>query len=166
MTLHEIIFSYFWIPPIVGIFIQCFTMHRKSREYIIDNPNLSIGYRNYITNYAIYSLIPWGIIGVGILTKSIESITDLFQLQSANPYVYAFFGVFIFTAIIKSFWIFFLNGANFFEKHPGLFQDGKGGEITAKQIKRRQLINLASSIVGLIIVLYFLSKADLSPLTF
>lgn len=166
MSLHEIIFKYFWIMPIAGTLIQCFTMYRRSREHTIDNPNLAIGYRNYIINYAIYSLIPWAIIGIGFMTKNLTDFIDLIPFRSASPYTYAFFGVLIATAVIKSFWILFLNGAEFLEKHPGLFSDGKGGEMTAKQIKRRQLISVATSILSIGVVLYVFSKAEFSQLSF
>lgn len=116
------IFDNFWILLIAGTFIACFEMKTRTKKYINQNPELENGYNSYFKGWLFYGNIPWIIMGIGNLTGKTNSTFDFFDPKSMNPIVILFFvSVFVLYALLVR-WIYFRNGAEFFEKHPGLFE--------------------------------------------
>ena len=73
---------------------------------------------------------------IGDLSGMTYDIFEFFFPGDMNPIVLIFHASIIFLWILSGWWIYFKNGAEFLERHPGLLRtSGFGENITAKQLK-------------------------------
>ena len=102
-----------------------------------------------------YGNIPWLIIAIGTISGLTNSTFDYFNPKSLNPMVLIFHASIIVLWILSVWWIYFKNGAEFIEEHPGLLQKSSfsgNTNVTAKQIKQFFPIMLLGGIVGMIMI--------------
>jgi hypothetical protein len=134
----QLIVKHFWILFIFFTILNAYLLKRRSNKYIQENPDLETGYNTYIKNTLIFGITPFLIVGVGILSNSVNNMFDLFQPRLLNPFVVAFHFCVVTYWILGIRWIYFKNGAEFFEVHPGLIQKsgfGRSKDIIAKEVK-------------------------------
>lgn len=127
----------------------------RSKQYITQNPELKEGYDKYIMGWMIYGNIPWVVMMIGNLSGITQSTFEYFNPKAMNPMVLIFHCSIIVLWILSLRWIYFKNGAEFIETHPGLMQkssfSGKTN-ITAKQIKLFYPLMLLGGIAGMVIM--------------
>ena len=114
------IFVHGWILFIAVTIANGLYLRVRSKEYIRQNPALQAGYDKYFRGWLIYGNIPWVIIGIGNLSGMTSNIFDYFNPKTLNPMVLLFHASIIVLWILAVYWIYFKNGAEFIEKHPGL----------------------------------------------
>ncbi|MDX1959501.1 MAG: hypothetical protein SFU98_13060 [Leptospiraceae bacterium] len=152
----ELILKNFWLISIAVIFINGIILKVKSQKYIQESPELKTGYDMLLKGWLIYGNIPWVIMGIGNLTKYTNTLFDYCNPKSFNPFVLIFHLSLVILWILLSRWIYFKGGAEFMEKHPGLFVKTGFSEasekITAKQIKISVGLNLLGGGIGMALV--------------
>ncbi|UAY50940.1 hypothetical protein [Ferruginibacter albus] len=143
----ELIFKQTWIIFIMVTIANALTLKSKSKSYIAANPELEEGYEKLFKGIIFYGNIPWVIIGIGNLSGLTKSVFDFFAPRQMNPIVliFHFSIVLLWTLSIK--WIYFQNGAEFLERHPGLLKFQ-----TAKQIKLFFPLMLLGGIIAMIVM--------------
>lgn len=140
---------------IVVTMINGFVLKYRSKKYILQNPDLEEGYNKLFKGWIIYGNIPWLIIALGNLSGMTNSIFDYFNPKSMNPIVLLFHASIIVIWILSVRWIYFKEGAEFMERHPGLLQKSSlsgNSEITAKQIKIFLPLMLLGGIAGMVMM--------------
>lgn len=134
----EIVFKYFWLFLIIGTLINAFMLKYRSQQYIADDPSLKAGYNKIFIGIIFLGNIPWAIMGIGILLGQNETIHDYFFPRSWNITVLAFYASIGIMWILGIWWVYFKNGAEFIEKHPGFLEGSRVGNrrhVTARQVK-------------------------------
>jgi hypothetical protein len=152
----EFLFKHTWIFFIAITIVNAFIFKNKTKIYINKNPELQEGYNSIFKYMIIYGTIPWIIMAIGDLTGLTESTFDFLNPRSLNPIVLIFYLVIFFIWGLGLRWIYFRNGAEFIERHPGLIQKrGFGGDpenISAKQIKIFFALALIGGTSGIIMM--------------
>mgnify|MGYP001156575483 FL=1 len=146
-----LIFKYFWVLFIVTPLLNAIFIKRRVQKYIIEKPELEDGYNMYIKNSIFLGVIPAVIMGIAILSQSVESMFDFFQPRKLNPYVLAFHTCVVIYWILSIRWIYFNKGAEFLEEHPGLIVKnsfGKTSNVTAKEVKIFFPLMLLGGVIG------------------
>ncbi len=134
----EIIFKHIWIIFIALTIVNGLIIKYRSTKYIAENAELEEGYNRYFWGWIIYLNIPWVIMMIGSLSGITQNTSEFFSPRAMNPIVLIFHFSLIVLWVLAVRWIYFKNGAEFFETHPGLIQkSGFSGNkhITAKQVK-------------------------------
>ncbi|MEM6630754.1 MAG: hypothetical protein AAF694_13825, partial [Bacteroidota bacterium] len=154
----EILFEQTWILFIVATLINGFLFKVRSKTYIAEKPELEKGYGDIFMGYIILGCIPWIIVGIGNLTGITQSITDYFFPRQMNPMVLAFHGTLVLIWLLSIWWVYFRGGAEFIERHPGLFvQRGLGNrqDLTAIQVKRFLPLMLLGGVIAMVMMWTF-----------
>jgi len=150
-----ILFKYFWIAFLIATFANAFIMRYRSKKYIVETPELKVGYDKLFKGMIFYGNIPWVIMGFGIISGLTNGMFDYFNPKSMNSIVLVFHFSIIVLWVLSIWWIYFKQGAEFIEKHPGFIQVqgfGNRSNVTAKQIKLFYPLMLAGGIVGMVMM--------------
>lgn len=91
----------------------------RSKSYISKEPSLQSGYDLYFKGILLYGNIPWAIMAIGDLSGMTHSTFDYFNPRNMNPAVLALHVSIIVLWIMSIRWIYFKDGAEFIERHPG-----------------------------------------------
>jgi uncharacterized membrane protein len=149
----EFILKYIWIIFIISSIANASYFKKLSKEYVSENPELEKTYDGYIKNFLIFGNIPWVIMGLGMLTGMTDSILEYFNPREMNPIVLMLHASIIMIYILAIRWIYFKNGAEFIEKHPGLMRkstfSGKRN-VTAKEVKLFFPLPLLGGIIAMV----------------
>ena len=151
----EILYEDTWIMFIAVTVFNALILKFRSKKYISENPALEEGYDKYIKGILFYGNIPWVIIMIGNISGMTHSTFDYFNPRSMNPIVLIFHFSIIVLWILSVRWIYFRNGAEFIETHPGLFMESPfsgNTNLTSTQIKLFFPLVLLSGIVGMIMM--------------
>ena len=151
----DTIIQHFWIILIATTVVNGIILKYRSQKYIAENPDLKKGYNDYLKGWLFFGNIPWIIMAIGNLTGMTETTTDFFHPREMNPIVLVFHASIVVLCGLGVYWIYMKNGAEFIEKHPGLFQQssflGKKG-MTAKRVKIFFPLMLFGSIMGIVMI--------------
>jgi hypothetical protein len=134
----EIIFICIWVAFTAITFFNAMWIRSNAQEYIARDPALKDGYDKMIKVYIILLNIPLIIIAIGSFTGITKSVFDYLRPKTLNPAVLVFHTYIIVLWVWSIFWIYFQNGAEFLERHPGLIRVSNFKTNiypTAKQIK-------------------------------
>ena len=115
------IFKHVWILFIVVQSLNGLFWWNKAQEEIKTDTTLLPGYKKLIRGWLIYGNIPWVIMGAGILSGSVNSVFQYFNLRN-GMFVILFYISIIVLWIAGSYWVFFKNGAAELVKLPGLLR--------------------------------------------
>ena len=132
-----------------------FILKFRSKKYIAENPELKDGYEKIFQGVILFGNIPWILMAIGDLSGLSNSVLDFFNPSQLNPIVLAFHASIIVLWVLSVRWIYFKDGAEFLERHPGLFRIyGFNGvsNATAKQIKIFFPLMLLGGIAGMIMM--------------
>jgi len=148
----EIIFKHTWIMFIAVTIANGLVLKFHSKKYIAQNPELKVGYEKYFKGWMFYGNMPWIIMMIGNLSGITNNTFEYFNPKAMNPMVLIFHFSIVVLCILSVRWIYFKNGAEFLEAHPGLFQKSSfsgNANVTAKQIKIFFPIMLLGGIAGM-----------------
>lgn len=116
----EVLLNELWIIFIIITFFNVNILKKRTRKYIDKDPKLEEGYKKYFRNYLILFNIPWVIMGVGNTLGMTEHVFEYLSPAPFNPMVYILHIYIIIVCVLGIKWIYFSNGAEFLESHPGL----------------------------------------------
>ena len=152
----ELIFKNAWILFIIVTLFNAYWLKSKSKSYILENPELEEGYNRIFKSIIIYGNIPWVIVAIGNLSGMTNSMFDFFRPRDMNPIVLLFHTVVILILVLSIWWIYFKDGAEFLERHPGLLKKksflSERTDMTAKEIKAMLSLMLLSGIAGMVMM--------------
>jgi hypothetical protein len=151
--MNMIIIKYFWILFIVTTIVNVYILKSRVQPHIDKNPDLKNGYDNIFRNFLIYGIIPWIIMGAGVLSGKTNGIFDFLNPRALNPFVLTFHLYIIIINLLLFRWIYFKKGAEFLSQHPGIivFRGfGKSKEVTSPNlIKLFFALAFAGGITGM-----------------
>ncbi len=151
----HLLFTDTWIFFILFTIINGIILKIRSKKYISEKPELKDGYDKYFWNWIFYANIPWVIMGVGNLSGMTSNTFEYFNPRSLNPIVLILHASIIVEWILSIIWIYFFNGGEFIEKHPGLFENfflSKRKNVNAKDVKVYLPLMLLGGIIGMVIM--------------
>jgi len=157
-------FKHSWIMFILVTVVNGLVLKYRSKKHVAQNPELKEGYDNFFKGWMFYGNIPWVIMMIGDLSGVTNNSFDYFNPRSMNPMVLIFHLSIVVLWILSVRWIYFKKGAEFIEKHPGLFKMSSfsgSSNITAKQIKTFFPLMLLGGIAGMIMM--WLSDIPTAP---
>lgn len=142
-----------------GVMVTFFNarwVKRNARKYILEKPELEEGYNKMYKAYIIYGNVPWVIIAIGYLSGLTNSIADFSRPSEMNPIVLIFYAAIVLFLILSVWWIYFKDGAEFLENHPGLVQKNSffsgRTDMTAKEIKTMLPLMILGGIAALVMM--------------
>jgi len=151
----DILFKHAWILMIAVTVANGITFKYRAKKHIAENPALAPGYQKFYKGWLFIVNIPWVIMMIGCLSGMTQHTFEYFDPKGMNPMVLFFHFTVIALWILSIWWIYFKNGAEFFESHPGLLQRSGFGEnkkVTARQIKLFFPLFLLGGIAGMIMM--------------
>lgn len=125
-----------WLIFIWLSLLNAWSAKINSKYYVAQNPELRPGYKKIISEWLIFSNIPWLIMAIGNLSDSTLQFSDYMRLFTLNPFVLAFHISIILIWLLCVYWIFFKKGADFLVKHPGLIN------IYGRGLKRKKMTSM------------------------
>lgn len=146
--------KHIWILFITITIVNGLVLKYRSRGYIARDPELAPGYEKLFRGWIFYGNIPWIIIAIGNLTGLTNNIFEYFQPRQMNPAVLIFHLSTIILWILLVKWIYFEKGAEFLERHPGLFRKSgfSNKDLSAGKIKFFLPLMLLGGVVSMIIM--------------
>ena len=147
--------KHFWVICIVFTFLNVVVLKNRTSKYVSQTPQLKEGYNSFFKAMIIYANIPWLIVGIGTLSGQTSSVFDYFHPRQLNPIVLLFHLSIIVLWVLIVRWIYFKNGAEFIEKHPGLVRfNGFTGSrnVTSREVRTFAPLALAGGILGMIMM--------------
>lgn len=151
----DFLFDNFWIMFIAGTIVNGLIFFYNSKKKIKVDPSLKDGYEKLFKGWMFFGNIPWVIIGIGNLTGMTESSFEFFFPREMNPIVLIFHAVVVCLWILSAWWIYFQDGAEYLEKHPGLINGlgfGSSDTAPAKYIKIIFPITILGGIFGMVLM--------------
>ncbi len=150
----ELLFKHFWIVLVAVTIANGLIFKFRAQQYIVADPGLKEGYDKLFKGWLLWGNIPWIIIGIGNLCGFTNSVFAYFRPRELNPMVLLFHVCIIVIYVLSVKWIYFRNGAEFLEQHPGFFNKSflSDSNITAKQIKIFFPLMLVGGIIGMVIM--------------
>ena len=151
----EIIFKHTWIMFIAVTIANGLILKYRSKKYTAEKPELEDGYDKYFKGWLFYGNIPWVIMMIGNLSGMTQNTFEYFNPKAMNAIVLVFHFSIILLWVLSARWIYFKNGAEFIETHPGLIQKSSlsgNTNVTAKQIKLFFPLMLLGGIAGMIMM--------------
>lgn len=151
----EILFKHAWVIFIAMTIANGIILKNRSKKYIAQNPDLEKGYEKYVKGVFFYGNIPWVVIMIGNLSGMTQSLFEYFNPKAMNPIVLIFHFTIILIWVLGIRWIYFKNGAEFIEDHPGLFQTSSfegSTNVTANQVKLFFPLMLLGGVIGMVMM--------------
>ena len=151
----EIIFKHTWIMFIAVTIANGLILKYRSKKYTAEKPELEDGYDKSFKGWLFYGNIPWVIMMIGNLSGMTQNTFEYFNPKAMNAIVLVFHFSIILLWVLSVRWIYFKNGAEFIETHPGLIQKSSlsgNTNVTAKQIKLFFPLMLLGGIAGMIMM--------------
>lgn len=151
----DLIFNHPWVLFITVTIANAFLLKYRSKKYISKNPELKEGYEKAFLGFLIYGNLPWVIMMVGDLSGLTHGIFEYFNPKALNPIVLALHLSIILLWVLSVRWIYFKNGAEFIETHPGLIQKSSlsgTSNVSAKQVKQFLPLMLLGGVIGMVMM--------------
>jgi hypothetical protein len=150
----SLIIRYFWLLAIVLTILNVPSIKAKINPYIKQDPLLDGGYNRLITGFVLGLIIPWLVMGIGMIFGKFDTIFDImFGQHPWNAFSAFYFGMIIAEAILFLVWIWFGDGVGFLLKHPGILEPRSGQ--SPAWLKRLAATMLAASLLFPILVTFF-----------
>ncbi len=137
--MFEFLFRHFWLLAIGTGILNYFLIRKNVRPFIEEDPSREPGYEQYLNFLLLFLVLPWMIVGAGILSGELNTVFDMLNPRSGHwivKIVWVLFGSFF---VVHAAWVLGGSGAEFYENHPGLLRMNIPGidpkRPTAKQIR-------------------------------
>jgi hypothetical protein len=115
----DIILRHAWALFLVATFMNALIYRLRSYPHIARDGSLAAGYRSLIWGYLLSGVLPWAIVGLGVVSGGLPSTASLFHPREGNPYVAAFYLSVLAILALATYWMFH-GGAEAVVRHPGL----------------------------------------------
>ena len=152
----EMLFKHAWLILIIATIYNAYGLKSRLKNYILDKPEREEGYDKIIRAIMMYGNIPWVIVAIGNLSGLTNSMFDYFRPKEMNPIVLLFHAVIILFWILSVWWIYFKDGAEFLQDHPGVLKKKSffsgSMDMTAKDIKTMLPLMLLGGIAALVMM--------------
>jgi len=145
--------KYFWIAFIVVTFINYVVLKIRVKPLIEKDASLEEGYNKILNSIVTWGNLPWVIMGYGIVTNHVSSISDYMKPQEMNPYVLLFVASIFLIYILLLRWIFFKEGAEMLLKHKGIFNKGVYGR-DSMSVKTIKFYSLLIVFIGVVVTIF------------
>ena len=109
----------FWVIAILATSINFLIFKDKAKDYVKQNPDLSVDYEKLFKHYFFWFNIPWIIMGIGIVTSGVPDISGYFRPQDGNPFVLVWYISIFSLWAVGTYWLIFKGGAEMLIKCPG-----------------------------------------------
>jgi hypothetical protein len=94
----------------------------KRRSLMVDDPESQERYDDIFKRCLVVANLPWIVMGIGLLSGSVDGVRDFLHPRYGNPYVVIFHLVISVIWTLSVLWIYFGEGAEFLARHPGLIR--------------------------------------------
>jgi hypothetical protein len=144
---------HFWVVMFASAIYGALLFRVRSRKYISKDPGLKEGYDQLFWKYFISTLPVPIIMMVGMALGKVQSGWSYLRPQDRNPWVIAFYSVFLTMLLVDAWWIFFRRGAEQLVKYPGLpGLNFKRGFSDSRSIKIIMGLMVIGMIVGVLVM--------------
>ena len=163
---------YLWLVAIGGLILHACIWRHRGRPYIAQNPELEKGYRWLTRQFVIWNSITWLVMGLGVIFGGVPSVwfymIPLLRLLGVTTppipkpldfWLFAAYASGSLVEAIKTYWFWFLGGAEMLVKHPGLYGwRGSASKLPhVKALKRLWLVYHGLGVFALIMVCLIIS---------
>ncbi len=126
MNFFQLIGRYFWLVCIV---ITFFNYRQALGSTPAGGARIDPLRGVYLRRVALFSVLPWIVMGAGVLFGGVKDVWAYFRPQDGDPWVLAWFATLLVLAIANAAWVFFADGARKVRQY-GLFAMGRrpGGQ--------------------------------------
>lgn len=107
----ELISRNFWALCLVISGFQILRARRRAFSVHWESNAKAHAALAYLRWYMVALVLPWVVMGCGVISGSTPTVWYYFRPQDGNPYVLAWIGVIILISFLYSAWIFLANGA-------------------------------------------------------
>lgn len=149
-----IFIDYFWLIAIIVNGVNVVIAWIRAQPYIQKKPALRSGYVKLIRIIFLSLSLPWVIMGLGLISGSVPSITNYFYPRYGNLFVLAYWLSILALLFVCNSWIWFAGGAETLIKYPGIF---KFYSSSPKTIRLSSLLLLLSCIF-ITAIMFFVEK--------
>jgi hypothetical protein len=122
----DAVFRHFWVAFVVVTFLQSRAWWREVQELMRRRPELAPGYRRLYRGQVTLTIVPWLLMGVGVVSGRVPSMFDFLRPGEGNPFVLLWWGVVMATMLVALGWIVLGGGAEMLERHPGVLMVPRG----------------------------------------
>jgi hypothetical protein len=102
--------KYFWLIGIFFALVNGYSLRARMKTALPQRPELE-GYERFALGYTLFYLLPWIVMGVGIMLGGTRRVFDYLDPCSGNPYVIAFHLTIALLIIGLASWGWFFGGA-------------------------------------------------------
>jgi hypothetical protein len=102
-----------------------------------------------ICSLFLWLMLPWVIMGMGLISGNVSDISDYFYPRTGNPFVITWWASLWILILLFSVWIWFQDGAEKLIKYPGFLRANLSNPRTIKLI---YLLTLFSNVAVTIIM--------------
>jgi hypothetical protein len=160
MDLFSFVDKWFWSVLILVTILNAATFWSRARPQIHAHPELKEGYKKLIRGFAMWTNIPWLVMGIGCVFGGVPGSSFL-RPRNGNPFVLAFFCSVFFLWILGTYWLVFQGGAQKLVDYRGLLNIKVA---SSRSVIMLWLLSLAGGIVAVILMFTLQMPAPLRGL--
>ena len=112
--------KWFWIPMILVTLFNYRIMSSRTQTMAQGDPVRQAGYAYLLKVYYFSTLLPFIVMGMGIVFGGVPTVFHFFRPQDGNPFVLAYYATLFTLWILGFYWVFFRSGAQTLAHHPGV----------------------------------------------
>lgn len=115
----DFLFKHFWVVLIASNVANVLIMWNRAQSTIRVSPELQTGYRKLFWAVMILGVLPFVLMGAGIISGQVASVFHYLRPGQGNWFVSMWYAVLGIGLLLSSIWLIALGGAEMLEKHPG-----------------------------------------------
>ena len=112
--------KWLWVPMILVTLLNYGILSSRAQTMVQGDPVRQAGYAHLLKVYYFSSLLPFIVMGIGIVFGGVPTMFHFFRPQDGNPFVLAFFATSFMLWILGVYWVYFRGGAQTLARHPGV----------------------------------------------
>ncbi|VTS00220.1 Uncharacterized protein OS=Fluviicola taffensis (strain DSM 16823 / RW262 / RW262) GN=Fluta_2907 PE=4 SV=1 [Gemmata massiliana] len=109
-----------WLFLLLGAFLNVWLIRRRIRPIIHKHPELAAGYRRLVRGTALWTSLPWLVMGVGCELGSVPSFVAYLFPATGGPFVWVFWGVVYGELLFLCYWSVWNGGGETLVRYPGI----------------------------------------------
>ena len=136
---------YFWVVIVIMTVLYARMWWREVQEPMRRQPELAPGYRWLYRAQITVVLVPWLLMGVGVILGQVGGVDEFLRPREGNPFVLLWWAVVAMLLVVVTTWVALGGGAEMLERHPGVYMIPRG---SARTIRLFWLGIVAVNLVG------------------